>query len=210
MGLGWKAWTRERLPADELQGYIQDQVVMVFESAAARDAELPVPVAGMHCHLSDVKRDLWYDGDSWELLGPMPSLGVVKAAVQAIGAGAWTLVSWDAPPAARIAAGAAAVGMWTAPGRLVATATGRWGCSLAINGVDNAQIRVNAAGNAASGNMVVGGGVGSANHANLSRQDLILNTGDYLEVFAFRAAAGSVGPVASYVSHFAMTYHGRT
>lgn len=39
---GYKVWTRERLTAAELQGFLQDQVVMRFPSDAARTAALPV------------------------------------------------------------------------------------------------------------------------------------------------------------------------
>jgi hypothetical protein len=50
-GLGWKQWVRERLSQTDLQGYIQDQVVMVFASAAARLEELPAPSDGMVSYL---------------------------------------------------------------------------------------------------------------------------------------------------------------
>ena len=209
-GSGHKAWTREMVPSVDFQSYLQDQVVMRFPSAAARDVALPVAMQGMHCYLDDVDRTMVHDGVGWHIVDPLPSLSVTKGASQTISAGAWTLISWDAPLASRIAAGAAAAGMWTAPGRLVATATGRWSCSLAMNGADNGQIRANSAGSTATGNMVVGGGTGGPSHVNIGREDFILNTGDYLEAFAFRATAGPVGPVATYVSHFAMTYHGRT
>lgn len=36
MGSGWRQWTRERLAAATLQGYIQDQVVQAYGSAATR------------------------------------------------------------------------------------------------------------------------------------------------------------------------------
>lgn len=52
-GLGWRAWTRETLSAAFLQGYIQDQVVQKYASAAARTAVKAVPDDGMVSILTD-------------------------------------------------------------------------------------------------------------------------------------------------------------
>lgn len=85
-GLGWKRWTRERLTAAEVQGYLQDQVIMHFDSASQRDAVLPESGLsdGMVCYLEDVD-DFFYrevGGSIWRPLsarwpvhtgGPLPS-----------------------------------------------------------------------------------------------------------------------------------------
>lgn len=46
-GLGRKVFTRETLGSADVNGYLMDQVVMRFASAAARDAEIPAPTEGM-------------------------------------------------------------------------------------------------------------------------------------------------------------------
>lgn len=54
-GMGWKQWVRERLPADQLQGYLMDQVTSVWVSRAARTAGLAAPSDGMFSYLLDEK-----------------------------------------------------------------------------------------------------------------------------------------------------------
>ncbi len=58
-GAGHKTWTRERLTVDDVQGYLQDQVVLNYPSTAAADADLVAPTAGMLRWLADVDR---YEG----------------------------------------------------------------------------------------------------------------------------------------------------
>lgn len=78
-GLGWKQWVRERLSQTDLQGYIQDQVVMRFPSAAARTAELPAPTQGMVSYLDDAGRWEGHDGGGWDYLaGPTPRYMVAQ------------------------------------------------------------------------------------------------------------------------------------
>lgn len=52
-GMGWKQWVRERLSADQFQGYVQDQVTSVWSSRAARTAGIPAPSDGMVSYLTD-------------------------------------------------------------------------------------------------------------------------------------------------------------
>ena len=52
-GRGWKPWTAETVAVDELQEYLQDQVVQAHESASAADAEVPAPSNGMVQELLD-------------------------------------------------------------------------------------------------------------------------------------------------------------
>lgn len=70
MGSGWKRWTRERLAADELQGYIQDQVVSVWPSSSARNAALAGTDLkdGMVSYLTDTGRVEIRHGGAWRLL----------------------------------------------------------------------------------------------------------------------------------------------
>lgn len=53
-GLGRKIWGTETLSAAEMQGYLQDQTVMVFPSANVRDVEIPAPTDGMVAYLQDL------------------------------------------------------------------------------------------------------------------------------------------------------------
>lgn len=68
-GLGIKNWTSEVLSSGDFDGYVQQQVIPKFASAAARDAaytsESITPAAGMFCVTVDA-HTLWYhDGTVW-------------------------------------------------------------------------------------------------------------------------------------------------
>lgn len=71
MGLGRKLFTRERLTAADVNGYLMDQTVMTFASAAERDTAIPNPSPGMVCYLDSTKRFYWWDevGSTWWYLG---------------------------------------------------------------------------------------------------------------------------------------------
>lgn len=64
-GLGRKTWANEILAQPDLQGYLQDQVVMRFANAAARTAAIPAPTEGMVSWLDDLNRGYVYDGAAW-------------------------------------------------------------------------------------------------------------------------------------------------
>ena len=66
-GLGRKVWGNEVLSQPDLQGYLQDQVVMVFANDAERGAEIPVPEEGMISYLKSTHR--------WEGYSPHPTTG---------------------------------------------------------------------------------------------------------------------------------------
>jgi hypothetical protein len=80
-GMGWKQWVRERLDVDEFQGYVQDQTVMRFASAAARDAVLLAPSDGMTVYLEDEDRLLHREGGAfWRPVdGHWGTYGIVNA-----------------------------------------------------------------------------------------------------------------------------------
>lgn len=214
MGLGWKRWTRERLPADELQGYLQDQVVAVFPSNSVRDAELGVSDVpeGMHVHVIESGRTLVRVGvgvgGSWQIVGPYPGTRVGKAGVQNIALNTWALVNWDIAPAARLSN----AGMWSAaaPSRLVAVATGRHRVSLGLNGGTHTQVRLNAAGASAGGVMVAADTSAEPAYRQAHSDEFWMNLGDYVEAFGFRSnAAGDIGTSAGYPAFFALSYTGR-
>lgn len=80
-GEGWRAFTREVLDPEVVQGYLMDQAVMVFASASQRTSELAAPAEGMVSYLQD--SDWWYgynDGTGWSpLFGKPGSAGVLSS-----------------------------------------------------------------------------------------------------------------------------------
>jgi hypothetical protein len=74
-GLGRKVWTGETLSVADLQGYVQDQVVMVFANAAARSAAIPsgALAEGMLTYLRDTDSHEYYSGAAWL---PVRALGI--------------------------------------------------------------------------------------------------------------------------------------
>lgn len=86
-GLGKKTWaTDDILTAVDLNGYLADQVVMVFASAAARTSGITYPTEGMVTYLSD-SNSLWhYDGSAWIGI-PTASVGTAATADNAIRVG---------------------------------------------------------------------------------------------------------------------------
>lgn len=70
-GLGRKTFTAgEVLTAVNVQGYLMDQTVMVFASAAARTTALGTAVAeGMVSFLKDTNELQAYDGAVWNGVG---------------------------------------------------------------------------------------------------------------------------------------------
>lgn len=71
-GLGRKVFTRETLSSADVNGYLMDQVVMAFASAAARTAAIPAPTDGMVTYLADVDRlDVYYNG-AWNRFDAVP------------------------------------------------------------------------------------------------------------------------------------------
>jgi hypothetical protein len=65
-GLGKKTFTAgDVLIAGDVNGYLMDQTVMNFASAAARSSAIPVPSTGMTSYRSDINQIESYDGSEW-------------------------------------------------------------------------------------------------------------------------------------------------
>lgn len=65
-GLGRKVFDAgEFLTAANVNGYLMDQAVMVFASAAERSSEVPTPTAGMHSYRTDGTVTEVYNGSAW-------------------------------------------------------------------------------------------------------------------------------------------------
>ena len=68
-GLGFKTFTTgEVLTAANVNGYLM-QGVLVFASAAARDAAITSPQEGQACYLKDTNQVLTYSGTAWVAVG---------------------------------------------------------------------------------------------------------------------------------------------
>jgi hypothetical protein len=90
-GLGRKVFAAgEVLTAANVQGYLQDQAVMVFDDATDRATVLGTAVAeGMTTYLRDVNTVQVYDGTTWKVVTSDPILTSSTAT-------AYTLQSTDA------------------------------------------------------------------------------------------------------------------
>ena len=65
-GLGRKTFTAgDILTAAQVQGYLQDQSIMVFASAAARGSAIASPSQGMFAYLTSDSTLYTYDGSAW-------------------------------------------------------------------------------------------------------------------------------------------------
>ena len=85
-GLGRKVFTAgEVLTAANVQGYLQDQVVQVYASSAARSSALGTAVSeGMVAYLSDTNAVQYYSGSAWVDVAASKAGTVVTAAYTAI------------------------------------------------------------------------------------------------------------------------------
>jgi hypothetical protein len=64
-GLGRKEWSPgDTLTAADVNGYLMEQMVMVFAGTAARDSAIPSPSAGMVSY-STATGFVLYNGTAW-------------------------------------------------------------------------------------------------------------------------------------------------
>jgi hypothetical protein len=69
-GLGRKTFTAgDILTAAQVQGYLQDQAIMVFPSVGARGSAIPSPSEGMFSYQTDTNSLTFYDGANWSSYG---------------------------------------------------------------------------------------------------------------------------------------------
>lgn len=71
-GAGYRDWVAGDVPtAVQFDTFLQEQTVMVFASAAARDTALSIVKAeGMTCYLLDTNSYSVYSGAAWSTIGP--------------------------------------------------------------------------------------------------------------------------------------------
>ncbi len=66
-GLGFKTFADgDVLLASEVQGYVQEQMIMVFANATARDAAITSPTEGMFAFLKDTDTLTYHNGSDWQ------------------------------------------------------------------------------------------------------------------------------------------------
>lgn len=76
-----KVWAiGEEVLAADMNAYVQEQVVGTFANAAARDAAITAPKAGMVSYLADTRRYSAHDGIAW---AGLPGSRIASAAVAA-------------------------------------------------------------------------------------------------------------------------------
>ena len=86
-GAGFKVYaTGDVFSASDANTYIQEQVVMVFADATARDAAVASPSEGMHCFLKDTDALQFYDGAAWTA-SPTGDITAVTAGTNLSGGG---------------------------------------------------------------------------------------------------------------------------
>lgn len=68
-GLGRKIFNSgDILLASEVQGNLQDQMIMVFDDSAARGSAIASPTEGMVTYLKDTNTIEFFDGDNFVAL----------------------------------------------------------------------------------------------------------------------------------------------
>jgi len=80
---GYKTFnTGDVLTAAQVQYYLQNQSIMYFADAAARDAALTAPIRqeGMFAYLADTNTTVYYDGAAWQSFGTGDVTGLTAGA----------------------------------------------------------------------------------------------------------------------------------
>jgi hypothetical protein len=91
--------TGQVLTAAQVQYNLQNQTIMFFANAAARDAALPGGTVqeGMFAYLADSNSTVFYNGTVWEILGDMTNgtLTSPKETIEIVAAGSASTVNVD-------------------------------------------------------------------------------------------------------------------
>jgi len=86
---GFKVWTTgDLVNASDFNSYLQEQVIMRFANATARDSEVSSAEEGMFCFLQDSNTLQFYDGSSWQsFIGEGDITSIVTASTSGLSGG---------------------------------------------------------------------------------------------------------------------------
>ncbi len=89
MPAGFKVWTTgELVNASDFNNYIQEQVIMTFADATARDSAISSPEEGMFCFLTGTNTLQFYDSSSWvSFIGEGDITSIVTASTSGLSGG---------------------------------------------------------------------------------------------------------------------------
>ena len=108
-GLGYKVWAAgDVLAAADVNGYLMDQAVMVFDTSGARGSAIGTATEGMVTYLKDTNNLEFWSGSAWTTVGLDPYTVTASTAT------AYSLEASDAGGALQFTAGTAVVTVGTA------------------------------------------------------------------------------------------------
>ena len=86
---GFKVWTTgDLVNASDFNSYLQEQVIMRFANATARDSAVSSAEEGMFCFLQDSNTLQFYDGSSWQsFIGEGDITSIVTASTSGLSGG---------------------------------------------------------------------------------------------------------------------------
>ena len=92
MGAGFKVWsTGDLVNASDFNNYLQEQVIMVFDDASARNSAISSAEEGMFAFLKDTNTLTFYDGSSWASFigeGDITGVTITTSATSGLSGGA--------------------------------------------------------------------------------------------------------------------------
>lgn len=92
MGAGFKVWsTGDLVNASDFNNYLQEQVIMVFADASARNSAISSAEEGMFAFLKDTNALTFYDGSSWASFigeGDLTAITITTASTSGLSGGA--------------------------------------------------------------------------------------------------------------------------
>lgn len=94
---GRKVWIADEvLSADDLNGYLMDQVVGIFANSSARDSAMLTPIEGQMVYLQDTNVYQTWNGSAWAGL----SVSSADTASNALKVGGITIFNSSSTPTA--------------------------------------------------------------------------------------------------------------